>query len=551
MAHILYRGSSGRDGEHGLTGDEFGADDASGYSSGHGASGQGARAYGQDDTWHEYLGHEYLGQETDEDEFGNVFAEEPARQISRTQSRPQSRSVRLEEAEPAPQPYAAPAPKGRVQYAMSQHPAVHESLMQVVREENPAVQHFIDLQRAAAARAAEIKAREAKRREMEAARAEAAALERARAQEEAHLARYGFVPEAGQPLTSAQITQIQLKEAQEALAAAKAEAEGRAPRAGLAEYLPASSLSLWAGRGMKLASAALAVMIVAWSANQAARDAAGLTLIKAPAGPAREAPLDPGGELARHTGLAVNSVAATGAATQGDDRILLAPMAVDLAEEDAPMAALKPLPSLPAAAEPEDGGKLYRASVPVPDAPSLPAAAAFGQPEELTAGLRDENAEPLTEPLVEEDAPQDETVGAPNASIDPTLPGLKTSPRPLMRPRALQPSTAPAAASAEVLAALKADTATEIDPKTLKAGTRLAQLGAFDSPDLARAEWLRVAAKFEALMAGKRRVIQEAVSGGRTFYRLRVEGFEEVAQARQFCAALVAEHTNCTPAQVR
>ena len=93
--------------------------------------------------------------------------------------------------------------------------------------------------------------------------------------------------------------------------------------------------------------------------------------------------------------------------------------------------------------------------------------------------------------------------------------------------------------------------AIEIAPDSLASGTRLVQIGAHDSADQARAEWDRVTERFGALMDGKRRVIQEAVSGGRTFYRLRVEGFTDVADSRRFCAALVAERTNCIPAQVR
>jgi hypothetical protein len=74
------------------------------------------------------------------------------------------------------------------------------------------------------------------------------------------------------------------------------------------------------------------------------------------------------------------------------------------------------------------------------------------------------------------------------------------------------------------------------------------QLGAFDTAQDARSEWDKIAARFGTLLEGKRRVIQEATSGGRTFYRLRVHGFDDVASARRFCAALLAEQANCIPA---
>ena len=64
----------------------------------------------------------------------------------------------------------------------------------------------------------------------------------------------------------------------------------------------------------------------------------------------------------------------------------------------------------------------------------------------------------------------------------------------------------------------------EVDPATLKPGTRLVQFGAFDSPDQAKEHWGKLSATFGELMVGKAQVIQSAESGGRTFYRLRAEG---------------------------
>ncbi|MCA0919771.1 SPOR domain-containing protein [Pseudooceanicola nanhaiensis] len=78
-------------------------------------------------------------------------------------------------------------------------------------------------------------------------------------------------------------------------------------------------------------------------------------------------------------------------------------------------------------------------------------------------------------------------------------------------------------------------------------GTRLAQLGAFESAEVARSEWDRLNGRFSEFLDGKQRVIQRAQSGGRTFYRLRAMGFEDLADARRFCAAFVAEKSDCIP----
>lgn len=82
-------------------------------------------------------------------------------------------------------------------------------------------------------------------------------------------------------------------------------------------------------------------------------------------------------------------------------------------------------------------------------------------------------------------------------------------------------------------------------------GTRLAQLGAYKSEAIAREEWARLEARFGDYLDGKNRVIQKATSGGRTFYRLRAMGFDDLAEARRFCSALVAERAECIPVVTR
>ena len=85
----------------------------------------------------------------------------------------------------------------------------------------------------------------------------------------------------------------------------------------------------------------------------------------------------------------------------------------------------------------------------------------------------------------------------------------------------------------------------------MPAGTRLAQLGAFDSEEVAREQWDQMNQQFGVYLSDKRRVIQRATSGGRVFYRLRAMGFEDIADARRFCSALVAENADCIPVVTR
>ncbi|MBP9182047.1 MAG: SPOR domain-containing protein [Fuscovulum sp.] len=274
-----------------------------------------------------------------------------------------------------------------------------------------------------------------------------------------------------------------------------------------------------------LSSVALVLGLGVWGYRLAVRDIAGVPVIRALEGPMRIAPDDPGGEVVDHQGLAVNDVAAVGTAAPPPDRLVLAPKPVELTLEDGPG-----LSGLPPAPE----GEMQPARAEV--APVLPDAAAPLGPVE--AG--DAVSAALAEALSAEDALADEgvEVAALDAAGLPAPEGAVTrSPRPQPRPDRAATPVAAATPAAPV----------EVDPATLEPGTRLVQFGAFDSDKEARAEWLRLAGRFGELMAGKAMVIQPATSGGRSFYRLRAQGFEGEDDARRFCSALVAENASCIP----
>jgi hypothetical protein len=94
-------------------------------------------------------------------------------------------------------------------------------------------------------------------------------------------------------------------------------------------------------------------------------------------------------------------------------------------------------------------------------------------------------------------------------------------------------------------------TTEEIAVSDLPDGTRLVQLGAFDTAEIAREEWDRIATRFPEYFDARPRVIEEAESGGQTFFRLRAAGFDDLAGSRRFCAVLVAQGTACIPVTVR
>lgn len=287
-----------------------------------------------------------------------------------------------------------------------------------------------------------------------------------------------------------------------------------------------------------VSSLALVVGFAVWGYKLAVRDARGVPVIQAIEGPMRVAPEDPGGEIANHQGLAVNTVAAVGVAAPPPERLILAPRPVDLAVEDTPgLAGLQP-------SEPE----LATAPAPATDlalAAAPPVESASPTEIAMDAAIDAALAEALGETLPAE---VDPVAPLPDVVQDLVPEGaLAVSPRPRARPG----SGAVRAPAPVAEAAVASAAPNEVDPATIPAGTRLVQFGAFDTADEARVEWARLAGQFGELMAGKGMVLQPAESGGRTFYRLRAHGFEDEADARRFCSAFVAQNATCIPVPQR
>lgn len=277
-----------------------------------------------------------------------------------------------------------------------------------------------------------------------------------------------------------------------------------------------------------------------WGYDLMVRDVTGIPVIQAMEGPMRVQPDQPGGDRASHQGLAVNRIAALGEAAPPPDEIVLAPRSVDLAPEDVPQAALRATPAVLRAPDAAGAGSARRAV----GQPSDPVEAAILA---AATGVMTAEADLAGDALPE--------------AIPASLPGPARSLRPRPRPEAFAGSAAGAARAADgggitpaaaAAPATAAEAATrEVDPASLPPGTRLVQFGAFNDAEEARAAWAVLGSRFGALMEGKGRVIEQAEAGGRTFFRLRAAGFEDLADARRFCAPLVAEGADCIPVLTR
>lgn len=279
-------------------------------------------------------------------------------------------------------------------------------------------------------------------------------------------------------------------------------------------------------------SVALLAGVGVWSYRLMVRDVSGVPVIRALEGPIRVSPTDPGGRQAAYQGLAVNAVAAEGAARATADEIVLAPGPVELADGD------RPATSLP---------------TPAPVQPVHNAVASTSEPAlPIPASLTLEPLEPLD-------------------LVPASTPGIARSPVPPRRPAsasaaAVQVAAAPASAATgsdagrdveaeallnELATRLAPTRHVDIDPNTLTPGTRLVQLGAYDDEPAAREAWDVLATRFSAHLDGRGRIIEPASSGGRTFYRLRAHGFDDEPEARRFCSVLLAENADCIPVLIR
>lgn len=274
----------------------------------------------------------------------------------------------------------------------------------------------------------------------------------------------------------------------------------------------------WAGAALSLG---LVIGAGVWGYKLLVRDVTGVPVVRAVEGPMRIQPENPGGRQAANQGLAVNTVAAQGSAGKPADRFVLAPAPIELGDEDVAPATTEKQPDIVA--------------------PPPLKTEELGSIEEFAARIADDVA-PLSEPVeVAAAAPEAEVEVAPKVAG-----GVGRSLRPRLRPASL--STTPVAAADTVA---RADTSAVNEVSDVAAGTRMVQLGAFASAEIARGEWDKLHKRFGEYLGDKTRVIQKAQSGGRTFYRLRAIGFADLSDARRLCSALKAQNADCIPVTAR
>ena len=285
----------------------------------------------------------------------------------------------------------------------------------------------------------------------------------------------------------------------------------------------------WAGA---LLSVLLIAGLTAWAWQLWVRDVTGVPVIKALSGPMRVLPEDPGGLASENRGLTVNRIAEERTDVAPAKKVVLVsePVALDESEDLA-------MGALPGAADAGGGAALSgdaigvdEAVVTVGEAPRFGTGQlVVGQENAVRSGTDRAVREALADVLA---ASTVTTTGATGARMIPAT--FRPPPR---RPEGLQASAAPVAAPSTG----------DVQLSAIPPGTRLVQFGAYGDAGAAHAEWDGIVARFGDYMVGKRRVVQEVVSGDRTFVRLRATGFVDLADARRFCSVLQAEGADCIP----
>ncbi|MDO5657002.1 MAG: SPOR domain-containing protein [Paracoccus sp. (in: a-proteobacteria)] len=314
-----------------------------------------------------------------------------------------------------------------------------------------------------------------------------------------------------------------------------------------------------------LVSVLLILGLVVWGYKLIVRDVSGVPVIRAMEGDARITPDDPGGVVAaRSGGLAVSQVAG-GTVSAPQAQVAIAPAPTGLDESDVAMAELGYDPAALVPIDPAQS-QLARLEPTTDFALTEEELAMLAEADQMAlsdAGMSTADADALAQAVAEMAAATgaavmgDEAEAAPEANPLLAQASVKVSAPPARRPqsvtaRATQaPAAAPAEArTAEAAPAAEAEPAPEPAPEPVQVAANgpLVQIGAFDSNAIANSEWGRISGRFSSLFSGKSQVIQTTERNGRTFYRLRVAGFASRDDARRFCAALIAEGTDCIPA---
>ena len=165
------------------------------------------------------------------------------------------------------------------------------------------------------------------------------------------------------------------------------------------------------------------------------------------------------------------------------------------------------------------------------------------------ASMASGSASPLPDTRIEAKKPAGPAVAAKPGQVAPA-PAAKSAPvvaqaapaKPVAQATA-QPFLPPATAAGRAATAAVPAAAVPGGGKPTQV-----QLAALGTEEAAQQEWSRLAKKMPDLLGGRKPTIQRIERDGRTFWRVRMDGFADVAQATGFCDKLRAKGAGCSVA---
>jgi len=171
----------------------------------------------------------------------------------------------------------------------------------------------------------------------------------------------------------------------------------------------------------------------------------------------------------------------------------------------------------------------------VSPAPETPSIAALTQPAPTPA------APPATASLAPAAVPP--PLVSPLVTQPPAAPVSAPAPAPLpVTSVAARPTPAATPSSSAPTPAARAPSATA--PKAAPTGA-IVQLAAVGSEAAAMSEWQRLSHRFPELLGDRRPLVSHTERDGKTYWRLRVAGFTDIAGATGFCGQMKSRGANC------
>ncbi|MDE0969634.1 MAG: SPOR domain-containing protein [Octadecabacter sp.] len=330
--------------------------------------------------------------------------------------------------------------------------------------------------------------------------------------------------------------------------------------------------TLQAGIYVNIAAAMISLALIGgvgvWGYKLLMRDVTGVPVVRALVGEMRVSPENPGGEIANHMGLSVNSVSALGGAAEPEDRLVLAPSNVSLKAEDLNVISLDKVDEVTLDVQELLGDTFLKSLLTDEIQPSdkvLRETATLGTPIDPSVPLTIEDVLSFADQIATggalitnlgDDVDLSTEIAVNDIAlnfdiISDAVSGVRRSVRPKARDSSMLAAIATLIPVDVNILDVAAPITGEVSTVVIPVGTKLVQLGAFDNANTAASEWVNVVQRFPDFFDDKEKIIQEALSGGRSFFRLRAMGFTDLSDARRFCSALSAEGAACIPVVVR